>query len=113
MRFTVRDFCWLITGVAIAFAILGSIWRREYATWNLERVRLHHERAAMQADVEQQKSRAALAERNWKGIQQDLQEPVVIRELALAADAELRMRAQSTRPATSSPSPIRGPKPQD
>jgi hypothetical protein len=45
---------WLITGIAIAFAILGTLWRREDATWNYERALLQQERADLELDIEQQ-----------------------------------------------------------
>ena len=103
MRFTIRDLLWLVAGTAIAFALLGSIWRRELATWNHERAALHEERSALQADAEQQRVRATVAERNLTGIQQDLQNPAVVKELTLAAEAELRFRNQKV--GKSSPAP--------
>src|SRR5262245_273999 len=88
MRFTVRDLMWLTTGLAIAFAVLGSLWRHEYATWAQERAALRSERAALEANVESQRARAALAERNLKGLYQDLQDPAVLKEIAVTVEAD-------------------------
>jgi hypothetical protein len=104
-RFTIRDVLWLITGIAIAFAILGSLQRREYATWNKERAMLREERAALQGVAEQQKARATSAERNLKGIYQDLQNPAVIEELVLAREAEQKLRSQNRLRPTNEPNP--------
>ena len=96
-RFTIRDLLWLVTGIAIAFAILGSWWRHEYATWNRQRAIMQQQRAALQANMEAQTARATVAERNLKGIHQDLQDPTVIREIAIAAKIEQQFREQKAR----------------
>jgi hypothetical protein len=98
MRFSVRDLTWLVTGMAIAFAIVGSIWRREHASWI-------QERAGLQSDIAQEKDRAAKAERNMKYLNQDLADPEVIRELVIAAEVEQQFRKQGARQGTPDPIP--------
>jgi hypothetical protein len=101
MRFTIRDLLWLITGFAIAFATLGTMWRAQFSRWNVERELLRAEWAASEAQAKTAQVRAAQAERNLKGLQQDLQDPAVIHEIVIAAKAEEDFRKQRAREASS------------
>ena len=69
MRFTVRDLFWLITGVAIAFAIVGAFWRREHGNWSRDRMQWSHQRLLLESSKEAETTRADTAENELQAIE--------------------------------------------
>jgi hypothetical protein len=98
MRLTVRDLVWLVTGVSIALAIVGAIWRREHAVLDRQRMQWKEERAALESGKDSETRRADDAQSELKAIENRgiksviLVPQVVATHLAPGDTAEFKMR---------------------